>query len=84
MRFSKGLVLFLAASLLIVTFAVSQGGPEILGNQVLYINHYLKDYDMPDHMDSANNTIVQQKALDIGKRWYTLHREQIRTLLQAR
>lgn len=57
---------------------------EILGNQVLYINHYLKDYDMPDHMDSANNTIVQQKALDIGKRWYTLHREQIRTLLQAR
>lgn len=50
---------------------------EVLGNQVLYINHYLKDYDMPDHMDSANNAIVQQKALDIGKRWYTLQREQI-------
>jgi len=50
---------------------------EILGNQVLYINHYLKDYDMPDQMDSANNKIIQKKALDIGKRWYALHREQI-------
>lgn len=56
---------------------------EVLGDQVLYINHYLKDYDMPDHMDSANNVIVQQKALDIGKRWYTQHREQIHRWLQS-
>lgn len=25
---------------------------EILGDRVLYINHYLKDYNLPDHMDS--------------------------------
>ncbi len=55
---------------------------EILGNQVLYINHYLKDYDMPDQMDSANNKIIQKKALDIGKRWYALHREQIHQWLK--
>ncbi|NBQ70986.1 MAG: patatin, partial [Nitrosomonadaceae bacterium] len=54
----------------------------VLGNQVLYINHYLKDYDMPDQMDSANNAIVQQKALDIGQRWYALHRGQIQQWLQ--
>ncbi len=57
---------------------------EILGDQVLYINHHLKDYDMPDHMDSANNAVVQQKALDIGKRWYALHREQIQQWLQPK
>jgi predicted acylesterase/phospholipase RssA len=57
---------------------------EVLGDQVLYINHYLKDFDMPDHMDSANNAIVQQKALEIGKRWYTQQREQILALLQSR
>ncbi len=55
---------------------------EILGDQVLYINHYLKDYDMPDQMDSANHGIVQQKALDIGKHWYALHREQIHQWLK--
>ena len=55
---------------------------EVLGNQVLYINHYLKDYDMPDHMDSAANGITQQKALDIGKLWYANQREQIQQWVQ--
>lgn len=50
---------------------------EVLGDHVLYINHYLKQYDMPDHMDSANNPAFQQKALEIGKAWYAQNKAQI-------
>lgn len=50
---------------------------EMLGQRVLYINEYLKAYDMPGHMDSANNPVFQQKALAIGQLWYAQHREQI-------
>ena len=50
---------------------------EVLGDRVLYINHFLKDYDMPDHMDSAKDAIFQKKALNIGKLWYSRHRKQI-------
>ena len=55
---------------------------EVLGNRVLYINHYLKNYDMPGNMDSANNSALQQKALDIGKLWYANQREQIQQWMQ--
>lgn len=55
---------------------------EVLGNRVLYINHYLKNYDMPGNMDSANNAALQQKALDIGKLWYADQREQIHQWMQ--
>lgn len=54
----------------------------ILGNQLLYINHYLKNYDMPDDMDSANNPVFQKKTLDIGKQWYEHHQNQIQQWLQ--
>jgi len=50
----------------------------VIGENVLYINHHLKDYDLPDHMDSVNNPIYQQKALNIGKLWYAQHRKKIR------
>ncbi len=56
---------------------------EMLGNRSLYINHYLKNFDMPDSMDSANNAILQQKALDIGKQWYVRQREQIQQWMQV-
>lgn len=56
---------------------------EMLGNRALYINHYLKNFDMPDSMDSANNAILQQKALDIGKQWYVRQREQIQQWMQV-
>ncbi len=52
---------------------------ELLGQRVLYINHYLKAYGIPDQMDSAKHPAVQQKAQDIGRFWYEHHREQIRT-----
>ncbi|MEQ1777657.1 MAG: patatin-like phospholipase family protein, partial [Nitrosomonas sp.] len=55
---------------------------EILGDRVLYINHYLKDYNLPDHMDSANNAVFQKKAIDIGQLWYTHHRKQIQSWMQ--
>ncbi len=54
----------------------------VLGNQLLYINHYLKNYDMPDDMDSANNPAFQKKALDIGKQWYDHHQDRIQQWLQ--
>ena len=50
---------------------------EILGNRVLYINQYLKAYGLPDHMDSINTPIFQQKAQEIGRLWYEHHREKI-------
>lgn len=50
---------------------------EVLGKHVLYINHYLKYYDMPDHMDSAKNPAFQQKALEIGRLWYAQNKTQI-------
>ncbi len=56
---------------------------EMLGNRLLYINHCLKNFDMPDSMDSANNVVLQQKALDIGKRWYIDQREQILQWVQT-
>lgn len=56
---------------------------EILGSQVLYINHYLKDFDLPDHMDSAKDMAFQRKALDIGKLWYSRHRQQIQLWMQS-
>lgn len=55
---------------------------QVLGDQVLYINDYLKDYGMPDHMDSAKDRACQQQAIDIGKLWYTRHRRQILRLLR--
>ena len=55
---------------------------EVLGNRMLYINNYLKNYNMPDNMDSANNAVSQQKALDIGKLWYDANREDIRKWLK--
>lgn len=55
----------------------------VLGNQFLYINHYLKDYDIPDDMDSANNPIYQQKSLDIGKQWYEQYQSRIQQWLQS-
>ena len=55
---------------------------EILGDRVLYINQYLKDYNLPDHMDSANNAVFQKKAIDIGQLWYTHHRKQIQSWMQ--
>jgi len=51
---------------------------EVFGEHVLYINQHLKNYDMPDHMDSVNNPDHQRKALEIGKLWYTQNRERIR------
>ena len=54
----------------------------VLGERVLYINHFLKDYEMPDHMDSAKNKLLQRKALDIGSMWYVHHRKQIQNWLQ--
>lgn len=56
---------------------------EILGSRVLYINHYLKDFDFPDHMDSAKDVVFQQKALDIGRLWYSRHRQQIQQWMQS-
>ena len=55
---------------------------EMLGNRLLYINHCLKNFDMPDSMDSANNAIMQQKALDVGKLWYADQRQQIHQWMQ--
>ncbi len=55
---------------------------ELLGDRVLSINHYLKDYNLPDHMDSANNAVFQKKAIDIGQLWYTHHRKQIQSWMQ--
>lgn len=49
----------------------------VFGEHVLYINHHLKNYDMPDHMDSANNPIHQKKALEIGRLWYAQNRQRI-------
>jgi patatin-like phospholipase/acyl hydrolase len=55
---------------------------EVLGDRLLYINHYLKPYDMPDDMDSANNATFQQKAINIGRQWYEHHQSQIQQWLQ--
>ncbi|WP_297324246.1 patatin-like phospholipase family protein [Nitrosomonas sp.] len=55
---------------------------EMLGNRLLYINHCLKNFDMPDSMDSANNAVMQQKALDVGKLWYADQRQQIHQWMQ--
>lgn len=54
---------------------------EIMGERVLYINHYLKAYGMPDHMDSAHHPSLQQKAQEIGRLWYEHHRRQIHAWL---
>jgi hypothetical protein len=55
---------------------------EVLGDRLLYINHYLKHYDMPDKMDSANNAAFQQKAINIGRLWYKHHQNQIQQWLK--
>lgn len=49
----------------------------MLGEHVLYINDYLKNYAMPDHMDSANHPDNQRKSLEIGRLWYAQHRGRI-------
>lgn len=54
---------------------------QVLGNKMLYINDYLQDYNMPDHMDSAKDPAIQRKALDIGAAWYRRHRVQIQQWL---
>ncbi len=56
---------------------------EMLGNRLLYINHSLKNFDMPDSMDSATDERMQQKALNIGQCWYALHREHIHQWLDT-
>jgi patatin-like phospholipase/acyl hydrolase len=55
---------------------------EVLGHRVLYINHYLKNFDMPDNMDSAHKITLQHKALGIGRQWYAAQREKILRWLQ--
>lgn len=50
---------------------------QVLGNRMLYINGYLQDHNMPDHMDSAKDPAIQRKALEIGESWYRRHRAQI-------
>ncbi len=42
----------------------------MLGARFLYINHCLKDFGLPDQMDSASNLAMQRKTLDIGIQWY--------------
>lgn len=54
---------------------------KIIGEHVLYINQPLKDYNMPDHMDSANNPVYQHKAIAIGKSWYEQNRDRIKQWL---
>lgn len=49
----------------------------MLGDHVLYINDYLKNYAMPDHMDSANHPDNQRKSLEIGRLWYARNRGRI-------
>lgn len=56
---------------------------EILGSRFLYINHCLKDFGLPDQMDSASNLTMQRKALDIGVQWYARQREQIRQWMRS-
>ncbi len=56
---------------------------EMLGNNLLYINHHLKKFDMPDSMDSANNPVLLRKALDIGKLWYDHQQQQIEQWLNS-
>lgn len=51
---------------------------QVLGDQMLYINDYLQDYNMPDHMDSAKDPAIQRKALDVGVSWFHRHRPQIK------
>ncbi|GJL76096.1 hypothetical protein [Nitrosomonas sp.] len=50
----------------------------VFGEHALYINHHLKNYDTPDHMDSANNPVHQKKALEIGRLWYAQNRQRIK------
>ena len=54
---------------------------EILGEHVLYINHPLKKYGIPGHLDSANNPKRQLKTIEIGKLWYELNRKKKKKLL---
>ncbi len=49
----------------------------ILGEHVLYINDHLKNYGMPDHMDSAHHPEYQHKSLEIGRLWYAQNRRRI-------
>lgn len=51
----------------------------LFGEQILYINQYLKNHDMPDYFDSATNPTNQQKTLEIGRLWYTQHQEKIKS-----
>ncbi|MBX3617995.1 patatin-like phospholipase family protein [Nitrosomonas sp.] len=53
----------------------------VLGDQMLYINDYLQDYNMPDYMDSAKDPAIQQKALAIGGVWYRRNQAQIKQWL---
>jgi patatin-like phospholipase/acyl hydrolase len=75
---AKGIASLILREKMIANVRITE---EMLGNRVLYINHYLKDYDMPGNMDSANDPVFQQKALEIGRAWYTQHREQIQQWL---
>ena len=56
----------------------------VIGEHVLYINHPLKHFDLPDHMDSVNNPAHRQKALDIGRLWYAQQREKIGSWMSGR
>ncbi len=49
----------------------------MLGEHVLYINDYLRNYAMADHMDSANHPDNQRKSLEIGRMWYAQNRGRI-------
>lgn len=56
----------------------------ILGSRFLYINHCLKDFGLPDQMDSASNLAMQRKALEIGVQWYAQQRKQIRQWMRSK
>ncbi|MBX3639943.1 MAG: patatin-like phospholipase family protein [Nitrosomonas sp.] len=55
----------------------------MLGRHVLYINDHLKNYGMPDHMDSANHPEYQHKSLEIGRLWYERNRDRIKKWLSG-
>jgi len=55
----------------------------MLGEHVLYINDYLKNYAMADHMDSANHPDNQRKSVEIGRMWYAQNRRRIKKWLSG-
>lgn len=77
---SKGIASLILREKMIANVKMTE---EILRSRTLYINDFLKNYDMPDNMDSANNTVFQKKALNIGELWYAAHRMEIKKWLKS-